>query len=86
MPHKTKLPPNFEKNVEDAAMLANDLIDRTATVLGNMAKRWMDGLSHTDLDAITKDIGTNANQFWLKVYDTAEDSVTPPATGPGTPK
>jgi hypothetical protein len=82
-PDKSKLPPNFQDSVDDAAMLANDLIGRTASVLGDMAKRWLDGMSHNDVDAVTKNIGTNANQFWLKVYDTAEANVTPPATESG---
>jgi hypothetical protein len=83
-PKKATLPPNFQDSVEDTAMLTNDLIKRTASTLGDIAKRWMDGMSRTDVDAITKNVGTNVNQFWLKVYDTAEDNVTPPPTGTGT--
>ena len=50
-----------------------------------MAKRWMDGLSRDDVDKVTKQAGTDLNEFWLKVYDTAEDNVTPPPTGQGNP-
>lgn len=76
-PEKATLPPNFQDTVEDTAMLTKDLIKRTANVLGDLGKRWMDGMSHADVDAITKSAGTNANEFWLKVYDTAEKNVTP---------
>jgi hypothetical protein len=84
-PKKAKLPPNFKDTAEDAAMLTNDAIDRTGRTLGDMAKRWMDGLARADVDEITKKVGTNLNEFWLKVYDTAEDNVTPPPTGQGNP-
>lgn len=84
-PKKAKLPPNFQDTVEDTAMLTNDLINRTASTLSDMAKRWMDGMSRTDVDDITKKTGTNVNEFWLKVYDTAEENVTPPPTGTGNP-
>lgn len=84
-PDKPKLPPNFKDTVEDTAMLTNDAINRTASTLGDIAKRWMDGMSRADVNAITKTMGTNLNEFWLKVYDTAEDNVTPPPTGTGNP-
>ena len=45
-PKKATLPPNFQDTVEDAATLAKDLITRTAQVLGDFGKRWMDGMSH----------------------------------------
>jgi hypothetical protein len=76
-PKKATLPPNFQDTVEDTAMLTKDLINRTAKVFGDLGKRWMDGMSRADIDVITKNAGTNANEFWLKVYDTAEANVTP---------
>jgi hypothetical protein len=82
---KPKLPPNFKDTVKDTAKLTNDAIDRTSRTLGDMAKRWMDGLSRDDVDKVTKQAGTDLNEFWLKVYDTAEDNVTPPPTGQGNP-
>ncbi len=85
MTDKPKLPPNFKDTVKDTAMLTNDAIDRTSRTLGDMAKRWMDGLSRDDVDKVTKQAGTDLNEFWLKVYDTAEDNVTPPPTGQGNP-
>lgn len=84
-PDKAKLPPNFKDAVEDAAMLTNDAINRISDTLGDAAKRWMDGLARADVDAITKKAGAELNEFWLKVYDTAEDNVTPPPTGQGNP-
>jgi len=83
-PKKATLPPNFQDTVEDTAMLTEDLIRRTAEVLGDFGKRWLDGMSHADVDAVTKNAGKHANEFWLKVYDTAEGNVTPPPTGTGT--
>ena len=83
-PKKATLPPNFQDTVEDTAMLAEDLITRAAQVLGDVGKRWLDGMSHEDVDLITKNAGNQANEFWLKVYDTAEGNVTPPPTGTGT--
>lgn len=85
MTDKPKLPPNFKDTVKDTAKLTNDAIDRTSRTLGDMAKRWMDGLSRDDVDKVTKQAGTDLNEFWLKVYDTAEDNVTPPPTGQGNP-
>jgi hypothetical protein len=82
---KPKLPPNFKDTVKDTAKLTNDAIDRTSRTLGDMAKRWMDGLSRDDVDKVTKQAGIDLNEFWLKVYDTAEDNVTPPPTGQGNP-
>lgn len=82
---KPTLPPNFKDTVEDTAMLTNDAINRTSRTLGDFAKRWMDGLSRDDVDKVTKQAGTDLNEFWLKVYDTAEDNVTPPPTGQGNP-
>jgi hypothetical protein len=83
-PKKATLPPNFQDTVEDTAMLTGDLIRRTADVLGDFGKRWLDGMSHEDVDLITKSAGKRVNEFWLKAYDTAEDNVTPPPTGTGT--
>lgn len=85
MTDKPKLPPNFKDTVKDTAKLTNDAIDRTSRTLGDMAKRWMDGLSRDDVDKVTKQAGIDLNEFWLKVYDTAEDNVTPPPTGQGNP-
>ena len=85
MTDKAKLPPNFKDTVEDTAMLTNDAIKRTSRTLGDMAKRWMDGLAREDVNQITKNAGKDLNEFWLKVYDTAEENVTPPPTGQGNP-
>ena len=84
-PDKAKLPPNFKDMVEDTATLANDAITRTSHLLGSMAKRWMDGLARTDVEEVTKQAGKDLNEFWLKVYETAEENVTPPPTGQGNP-
>jgi len=85
MADKPKLPPNFKDTVEDAAELTNDAITRTSRTLGDFAKRWMDGLAREDVNVLTQKAGQDLNEFWLKVYDTAEDNVTPPPTGQGNP-
>lgn len=84
-PEKPTLPPNFADTISDTAELTKDAINRAGGVLGDAVKRWMDGLARTDVDAVTRNVGTQLNEFWLKVYDTAEDNVTPPPAGQGNP-
>jgi hypothetical protein len=76
-PDPKPLPPNLIDTVGDAANLANDLIGRAASNLGDLATRWMDGLTENDVNIVTKKIGTDFNEFWVKVYATAADNVTP---------
>jgi hypothetical protein len=71
------LPPNLVDTIDDSAALANDLIGRSANTLGDFVKRWLDGLSYTDVDMVTKNIGTDINKFWLAAYATAEKNVKP---------
>lgn len=77
MSSKTPLPPNLVDSIDDAATLTNDLIIRSATTLGDLAQRWMDGLTYADVDAVTKSLGSHINAFWLKAYTTAEHNVKP---------
>ncbi|MBI3228338.1 MAG: hypothetical protein HYZ39_25150 [Mycolicibacterium cosmeticum] len=76
-PDPKPLPPNLVDTVGDTATLTNDLIGRAASNLGDLAARWIDGLTENDVNIVTKKIGADFNEFWVKVYVTASDNVTP---------
>lgn len=75
------LPPNFEDNVNDIAMLTNNLIDRTAVVFADASRRWADGLSRSDVSSIITSAGNSFSDFAILVYQTLEQNVTPSVPG-----
>ena len=77
MTNPSPLPPNLADIIGDTAELTKNLIDRSAATLGDLARRWLDGLSYKDVDAATKNIGTDINEFWTAAYTTAEKNVKP---------
>lgn len=74
------LPPYFGNSVGDVRTLINDLIGRARDVTADAAQRWLDGMTRDDVKAITGGIGTQLQEFALKVYQTAEDNVKPAVT------
>ncbi|WP_113964440.1 hypothetical protein [Mycobacterium shimoidei] len=71
------LPPNFGDTVDDVRTLVNDLINRTRDVTADAVSRWLDGMTRDDVKAITSTVGTQLQEFALKVYQTAENNVKP---------
>lgn len=69
------LPPNFADTVGDVQTAVNDLIRRTASVAGDGAARWLDGLSRQDVADVTAAAGRNLTEWADLVYDTAERNV-----------
>jgi hypothetical protein len=72
-----KFPPNFKDTIEDTRDLVNKLIDRAASVTGAAGKRWIDGLTKTDVEAVADDVGAKLKSQALDAWDVAEKDVKP---------
>jgi len=81
MNDKPKLPPNFKDTVEDTRDLINSLITRVAGVAGDAGKRWLDGFERDDVQAVSKEIGNQLDEYVLQVWEVAEKNVKPSKDG-----
>lgn len=72
------LPINFADTVDDTRNLAKSLVAKVTGNIGSAVSLWMDGLIRSDVEDITRDIGSDLRAWALEVYDTAERNVKPP--------
>jgi hypothetical protein len=72
-----QFPPNFKDNIEDTRDLVNKLIDRAASVAGAAGKRWIDGFTKADAEAVADDVGAKFKEQVVDAWDVAEKDVKP---------